>query len=294
MKIMDTDYTMTAHAGTRRASKAILVAARRFALYLFLSCISLAIISPLIWMFSASLKTSLAVFDFLQIIPKEVQWVNYVKIWGRTNLAVNFANSIKLTLIITVGQVLLSSFAAYAFAKIRFPRRDLLFIFYISTLSVPFHVIMIPQFIVLKSVALHPHLAIVLILAFNPLGVFLFRQFFMNIPDDLLDSARIDGLSEYRIYRAIVLPLSRPAILALGIFAVIAVWNDFIVALLYIYRDEHKTIQLGMRSFFSLLKGPEYNLAMAVAVCSVIPVLVLFVLMQKYLVEGIAMTGLKG
>lgn len=257
-------------------------------------CISLIVIFPFIWMLSGSLKDSVSFFDFGHIIPKEVRWINYVEVWGRINLAVNFLNTLKLTIVITVLQILLSSFAAYAFAKINFPRRELLFILYVATLSIPFQVIMIPQFIMIKSFTKNAHLSIVLVMTFSPLGIFLFRQFFMNIPNDLIDSARIDGLNEYRIYFKILLPLSTPAVLTLGIFSVITVWNDYIIALLYIYKDRHKTIQMGMQSFFSSMFGAEYNLAMSVAVLSIIPVLILFIVLQKYLVEGIATTGIKG
>jgi multiple sugar transport system permease protein len=284
----------------RRPSKSASRYARvmsRALLYIAAITVSVLMISPLVWMLSASLKESGDVLGNIKIIPHVVRWDNYIVIWQRSPLYLYLFNSLKLTVGVTVVYLFTTSFAAYAFAKLVFPFRNGLFFLYIITMIIPFQVIMIPQFMVIRRLGLHStYVNLLLILAFSPtfsgLGVFLFRQFFWDIPDDLLDAGRIDGMGEYRIFFSIVLPLAKPAVISLGLFSVLFVWNDYLAALIYIYRDSQKTIELAFANYFTLY-GAQYNLAMAVAVVAILPVVLLYVYLQKYIVEGIAMTGIK-
>ncbi|HEX3044493.1 MAG TPA: carbohydrate ABC transporter permease, partial [Bacillota bacterium] len=205
-----------------------------------------------------------------------------------------YQNTIFLTLVITFNILLTSSMAAYAFAKIHFPERNLLFVLYVMTIAVPTQVIMIPQFWIMKNIGFVDSLwALVLLQSFSPFGVFLLRQFYMGIPDELSESARIDGLNEFGIYTRIILPLSKPALSSLGIFQFVWVWNDFLYPLIYLNSDRNKTIQLGLQKFVTQY-GAEYGMIMAGSVVSLIPLIIMYVILQKQFIQGIATTGLKG
>ena len=264
-------------------------------LYMMIGFSSLTMILPFLWMVSSSLKPDLEVFDFpIQWIPSDPQWGNYKYIWDKAHYLTLFLNSIKLTVIITFIQLSTCSLAAYAFSKIEFPERNKLFLAYLATLMVPFQVIMIPQFIIMKTFHLvDTHLSLILLQAFNPFGVFLLRQFYSSIPNELSQAAKIDGLSEFGIYFRIILPLSKPALASLSIFTSVQVWNDFLAPLIYINSADKFTIQLGLRSLITEYTA-EYAPIMAASVISLIPILVIFIFCQKYFEEGIAMTGLKG
>lgn len=264
-------------------------------MYIVLAIAAAGVLLPFIWMLSASLKLDKDVFQFpIQWIPKDPRWKNYQDIWKQIPFLTFYMNTTKLTVVITFLQLLTSSLAAYAFAKIRFPGRNTLFIAYIGTIAVPWQVYMIPQFIMMKKFGLNDsHLSLVLLQAFTAFGVFLMRQFYLSIPEELSESARIDGLSEYGIYARIILPLSKPALATLTIFTFVNVWNDFMGPLIYLSSTKKKTIQLGLRMFISQYNA-EYALIMAAAVCSIIPVVIVFLFAQRYFIEGIATTGLKG
>lgn len=267
----------------------------RLATYIFIILSSFLMLLPFVWMLSASLKSELEVFNFpIQWIPKNPMWSNYVLIWEKIDFSLYYLNTTKLTIIITLVQLITCSMAAYAFAKIKFPERNTLFLGYLATMMVPFQVVMIPQFILLKNLNLvDTHLGLILLHAFSPFGVFLLRQFYLNIPDELLQAARIDGLSEFGIYRRIMLPLSKPALAALTIFTFVSVWNDFLGPLIYINSNHLKTIQLGIRMFITQWSA-DYSLIMAASVCSLLPVVIIFVALQRFFVEGVALSGIKG
>lgn len=264
-------------------------------MYIVLAMAAAGVILPFLWMLSASLKLDKDVFQFpIQWIPKDPRWKNYQDIWKQIPFLTFYMNTAKLTVIITFLQLLTSSLAAYAFAKIRFPGRNTLFIAYIGTIAVPWQVYMVPQFIMMKKFGLNDsHLSLVLLQAFTAFGVFLMRQFYLSIPEELSESARIDGLNEYGIYARIILPLSKPALATLTIFTFVNVWNDFMGPLIYLSSTKKKTIQLGLRMFISQYNA-EYALIMAAAVCSIVPVVIVFLFAQRYFIEGIATTGLKG
>jgi multiple sugar transport system permease protein len=257
--------------------------------------IGLVMLTPFVWMLSASLKLNRDVFTFpIQWIPAEPRWQNYVDIWTKIPLALFVWNTAKITIAVTILQLFTSSFAAYAFAKLRFPGRDALFLGYIATIAMPWQVYMVPQFLLMRELGLHnTHMALILLQAFTAFGVFLMRQFYQSIPDELCEAARIDGMNEYQIWWRIMLPLSKPALSTLTIFTFVSTWNDFLGPLIYLTKTELKTIQIGLRMFISQYSA-EYGLIMAASVVALIPVLVVFLALQRFFVEGIATSGRKG
>lgn len=267
----------------------------RGVVYLFVIVCSITMLFPFAWMLSASFKTENEVFEVpLRWIPKAFHWENYVLIWQRIKFLTYYMNTVKLTVIITIIQLVTSSLAAYAFAKVKFPERNTLFLAYIGTIAVPFQVVMIPQFMIMKTFGLsNTHMALILLQSFSAFGVFLLRQFYTGIPEELSESARIDGLNEFGIYRKIILPLSKPAMATLTIFTFVFVWNDFLGPLIYLSSDSKKTIQLGIRRFISEYSA-SYELIMAASVCALVPVVIVFLAAQRFFIEGIATTGLKG
>lgn len=264
-------------------------------LYTVLIFVSLLMLVPFAWMLSSSLKLDKDVFVVpIQWIPKDPQWENYIKIWTKIPLATFVVNTAKLTLIVTLLQLFTSSFAAYAFAKLNFRYKNVLFLAYVATIAVPWQVYMVPQFMMMRSFGLNDtHLAIICLQAFSAFGVFMMRQFYQGIPDELCEAARIDGMSEYQIYGKIMLPLAKPALSTLTIFTFVNTWNDFLGPLIYLKTESKKTLQIGLRMFIGQ-NSSEYGLIMAASVLSLIPVLIVFLALQKYFVEGIAATGVKG
>jgi multiple sugar transport system permease protein len=246
-------------------------------------------------MISSSLKNNNEVFTVpIRWIPATFHPENYSVIWERIPLATFFKNTAFLSIVITVIQLFTSSFAAYGFSKMHFKGRDALFLAYIGTIAVPWQSYMIPQFIMMRKLGLADNLvSLMLLQAFSAFGVFLLRQYYMTIPDSLSESARLDGLSEWGIYRRIILPLVKPALASLTIITFVNTWNDYMGPFIYLSSTENKTIQLGLKMFVGLYDA-EYALIMAASVVSILPVAILFLSMQKYFVEGIASSGVKG
>ena len=263
--------------------------------YAVVLLITISMVVPFIWMLSASFKTNLEVFEFpIRWIPETIHFENYTNVWDVANYPRMFLNTVKLTVIITVLQILTSTLAAYAFSKIYFPERNVLFLTYLATLMVPYQVVMIPQFSIIRQMGLtNTHLALIMIQAFTPMGVFLIKQFFDGIPDELIEAARIDGLSEFGIYSKMMLPLSKSAIVSLAILTITATWNDFLAPLIYISDKNLYTIQLGLRNLCSEYTT-EYGQIMAASVMSVIPIFILYCFCQRYFEEGIVSGAVKG
>lgn len=264
--------------------------------YIILILIAAAMIVPFLWMLSASIKSDREVFQMnpFVFIPEKPRWDNYLKIWTKIPFLTFVENTVLLTIVVTFLQLLTSSFAAYSFAKLNFRHKNALFLAYIATIAMPWQVYMVPQFIMMRKMGLNDKLlAIICLQAFSAFGVFMMKQFYEDIPDDLCEAARIDGMSEYRIYSSIMLPLSKPALSTLTIFTFVATWNDYLGPLIYLKSQEKKTIQLGLKMFISQYSS-DYGLIMAGSVLSLIPVLIMFLCLQKYFVEGVASTGLKG
>lgn len=264
-------------------------------LYAVLIAVALFTLLPFIWMVSSSLKLDREVFIYpIQWIPQTFHWENYALIWQKVPMLTYFKNTAFIAIVVTFLQTLTSSFAAYAFAKLHFKGRDVLFMAYIATIAVPWQAYMLPQFIMMRSMGLYDTLwAMVVLQAFSAFGVFLMRQFYQSIPTDLCEAARIDGLSEYGIWARIMLPLSKAAIATLVIFTFVGTWNDYMGPMIYLTRDVNKTIQVGLRRFIQE-NSSDYHLIMAASVCSLLPVSIVFLCLQKYFIEGIATSGLKG
>lgn len=271
----------------RRAAKGLVYVPLLFAAALALM--------PFVWMISSSLKLDKDVFSIpMRWIPQAFHWDNYSQIWERVPLLTYFKNTSIVAAAVTFMQLLTSSFAAYAFAKMQFKGRDILFLCYIGTIAVPWQAYMLPQFIMMRSIGLYDTVwALVVLQSFSAFGVFLMRQFYLSIPNDLNEAARIDGLSEYGIWARIMLPLSKPAIATLTIFTFVNTWNDYMGPLIYLTKDENKTIQVGLRRFIQAYTS-DYHLIMAASLCTLIPVTIVFLALQKYFIQGIATTGLKG
>jgi multiple sugar transport system permease protein len=263
--------------------------------YIFLLLLSLLVLIPFFWMISSSLKQDNQVFSIpIQWIPTKPQWNNFVEIWHQIPLLTFFKNTIFLSIVVTFIQVLTSSFAAYGFSKMRFKGRNALFLAYIGTIAVPWQAYMIPQFIMMREVHLTDTLwSLVLLQAFSAFGVFLMRQFYMSIPEELSEAARVDGLNEYGIYFKIILPLSKPALTTLMVLTFVNTWNDYMGPFIYLNSTEVKTIQLGLRMFVTLYDA-QYALIMAASLVSIVPITIIFIFAQRYIIEGIATTGMKG
>lgn len=263
--------------------------------YFIVLLLTISMLIPFIWMVSASFKTNLEIFTFpIKWIPEVFHFENYINVWERSNYAVLFFNTVKLTVIITVLQLITSTMAAYAFSKIKFPERDKLFLLYLATLMVPYQVVMIPQFSIIREMGLvNSHWSLILIQAFSAMGVFLIKQFFDGIPDELIEAARIDGLGDWGIYSRIMLPLAKSAMITLAILTITSTWNDFLAPLIYLSDPDLYTIQLGLRNLTSQYTT-EYGQIMAASVISVIPIFVIYCFFQKFFQEGLVSGAVKG
>ncbi len=263
--------------------------------YSLLVVAAAGILLPFYWMVVSSLKTNNEVFTVpIKWLPSEAQWQNYVEIWTRSNMVTWLKNTMILSVVVTFLQVFTGSFAAYGFSRSRFPGRNLLFLLYIGTIAVPWQSYMIPQFVLLSDLGLSNTLwSIIALQAFGAFGVFLMKQFFDTVPEELSEAARLDGLSEYGIYARIMLPLSLPAIASLTLLTFVNTWNDYLGPLIYLRDPSLWTIQIGLRSFISQYNA-EHALIMTGAVLSVLPIIIVFLLGQRYFIEGLASTGVKG
>ncbi|MFJ2543934.1 carbohydrate ABC transporter permease [Microbacterium sp. NPDC087589] len=264
--------------------------------YIALIIAAIGLLAPFFWMIMSSLKNANEVFSVPVVwVPETFVWQNYIDIWTKSNMLVWIRNTLFLAVTVTFLQVLTGSFAAYGFARMKFAGRDILFLVYIGTIAVPWQSYMIPQFILLSNLKVSNTLwAIILLQAFGAFGVFLMKQYYETIPEELSEAARLDGLSEYAIWRRIMLPLSIPAIASLTMLTFVNTWNDYLGPLIYLRNPDLWTIQLGLKSFVSNLFDTNYALLFAGLTISVLPIAIIFLLGQKYFVEGIATSGLKG
>ena len=256
---------------------------------------ALCCLFPFLWMVSASLKLEKELYEFpIKWIPETIYWSNYPRVFELIPFGTYFLNTLKLAIIITSLQVITSALAAYAFSKLEFRGRNKIFLAYLSTLMIPFQVTMIPQFIMMSKYGLtNTHTALILIGAFSTFGVFLLRQFFLTIPNEILESARIDGCGELRILGQIVTPMAKAAFSSLIVFTFVSTWNDYLAPLIYISSDKLKTIQLGIR-FFQQATSTDNNLLMAATCMGLVPVLIIYFICQRQFIEGIASSGVKG
>lgn len=256
--------------------------------------VSIIIVLPFIYMISSSLKGEWQVLAYPpQWIPNPVLWSNYVQVWIERNFLRYLLNSIFVGGTVTVGQLLICSLAAFAFARLKFPGRDKIFLVYLATMMIPFHARMIPLFVIMVNFRwADTYYALIVPEMFYALGIFLLRQFFLSIPGELEDAAKIDGCSSFGIYWKIFLPLSKPAIATFGVLIFLFQWNSFIWPLIVISADEMRTLPLGL-AMFQFEQYTKWNIFMAGAVVTVIPIVILFLSVQKYFIRGITLTGFK-
>ncbi|MCH3971186.1 MAG: carbohydrate ABC transporter permease [Oscillospiraceae bacterium] len=284
---------MTSYTRSNTLGKAKKTASKTL-IFIFLMIMLIIMVVPFLWMLSASLKYNQEIFSSTSWIPQHARWSNYKDVWTQINFPVYYLNTIKLSVVITTLQLFTCSCAAYAFSRLHFPGRDKLFLVYLATMMVPWQAIMIPQFVIIKSMGLYnTHWSLILVNAFSVFGAFLLRQFMLGLPTELSEAARIDGCNEFQIYWRIIMPLTKPSLATLTVFTFTFVWNDYLAPMIYLSDDNLKTIQLGL-TFFRSTYSAEYGLIMAGTVCSLIPIIAIYAFAQKYLVKGVAFTGLKG
>lgn len=265
------------------------------AIYILCIVVGISMVIPFFWMVSASFKEKAEIFTTpIQWIPKVFRSVNYDTVLHKIPFPIYFFNTAKISIIITGLQLITCSMAGYAFSKLEFPGRDKIFLGYLGTMMVPWHAIMIPQFIVIQKMGLYnTHWSLILTGAFSAFGVFIMRQNMLSIPNSLNEAAKIDGCGPFRIYTKIILPLSKTGLATLTALTFTSVWNDYMGPMIYLDTDTMKTIQLGLATFKREF-DTNYGAIMAGTVISLIPVVIVYALAQKYIVEGVAYTGMKG
>ncbi len=253
--------------------------------------------APLIWMVSCSFKLELKVFEFPpQLIPDPFRPANYVDALTYKPFDIYLRNTVFLVVLNELAILLASSFCAYGFARIRFAGRDFWFALVLATMMVPYVVMMVPQFVIfsrLHWIDTFLPLTVPYFFGGGAFNIFLLRQFFRTIPEELADAARIDGCSEYTIYARIMMPLAKPALITVAIFTFLGTWNDFMGPLLYINSPERFTISLGLAGFRGVMRT-RWDLLMAASTATTLPIVILFFFAQRYFVQGVVLSGLKG
>lgn len=263
--------------------------------YILLAIGGITMIVPFLWMISTSLKDAGAVFTYPpKWIPDPIVWRNYLDVLKVVPFARFYFNSIFVAIVVTVGQVFTSSLAAYAFSRLKFPGRDKLFFAYLATMMIPGSVTMIPVYVLLRILGwIDTYKALIIPAMFSAYGTFMLRQFFMTLPKDLEDAAKIDGCGFFGIYWRIILPLSKPALATLTIFTFMGSWGSFMWPLLVTNSMELKTLPVGLESFQSIYTT-DWTLLMAGSVMAMLPIVIIFLLNQRFFVEGIKLSGIKG
>lgn len=263
------------------------------AFYGVLSLVSLVMIVPFLWMINTSFKESSKIFNF-QLIPNPFRWQNYLEVLEKTPFHLFYLNSVYIAVLVTVGTIFFGSLAGYAFAKLSFRGSSILFLCLLSTMMIPIEVITIPLFLLMRDLGLiNTHVPLIVIPILGPagvFGVFIMRQFFLLVPKELEEAAKLDGCSYFRIYWNIMLPLSKPAVATLTIFTFLTSWNEFYEPLIYINSKNLMTLPLGLAQFTDEV-GTKWELLMSASVMATIPLLIVFFFAQKQFIEGVTMTG---
>lgn len=271
----------------------------RAALYLVILVLLVPFVFPLWWMISSSLKTNAEVFAFPPALwPADPQWGNYARVFDLQPFAQQYLNSLYIAILVTAGVLLISSMAGYAFARIRFRGANLVFLALLGGLLIPREVIIIPLFQMMRGAGwVDSHIPLVLIPLFGTqsvFGTFLMRQFFVGLPLELEEAARVDGLGRWGIYRRIALPLAAPALAALTIITFLQTWDMFLEPLVFLSTPERFTLPLALTQFADAYGGAIWNVQLAATTMMTLPVLLVFILAQRQFIQGIAQTGLKG
>jgi len=269
--------------------------AGRSIVFLVLLIGAILFIAPVVWMFVSAVKPNIQTLDG-RWIPQTVLWSNFTDAWAQAPFGIYFRNTVIVSTVAVAGNVISSSLVAYAFARLRWPGRDLFFIFVLATMLLPTVVTYIPQYILWAKLGFVNTWVPLTVPSWfgSAFFIFLLRQFYRGIPNDLTDAARIDGAGEARIWWQIVVPLSRPALIAVTILAFTGTWEDFFGPLIYLQDQSKYTLQLGLEVFEASAGGvPQWNFLMAVGLLIMLPVLIIFFFGQRYFIEGVTLTGLK-
>jgi multiple sugar transport system permease protein len=266
-------------------------------LWFLLIGMALLEIAPISWMFSTSLRSTAHSFDLPpNFLPTAFHWENYLAVINSSNIKffLFFWNSLKIASLVTAAQLITCSLAAFAFARLRFPGRDTLFVVFLACMMVPFTAIMIPTFIIVRNLSLmDSHWALILPATTSAFGVFLLRQQFKTLPEELVDAAKIDGANFFRIYWNVLLPLVGPGLSALGIFTFLNSWNSYIGPLLFIRSWDNFTFPMAIVALQGYLGTGNRAHVLAGIMISIFPVLLFFLFAQRFVIKGIAVTGLK-
>lgn len=283
---MSTTESLNSKITTGRVTRLIVIC--------LLWLVAMSMLLPLLWMISTSLKVPGQEFQLPpKWIPDPITFRNYIALWKAAPFHRFFLNSTIVALSVTFGQLFTSSLAAFAFARLQFPFRDKIFLAYLATLMIPSIVTLIPVFIILHKLGwIDTYLALVIPGLFSAYGTFMLRQFFMTIPRDLEDAARIDGCSVFGVYLYVILPLSKPALAALSTIVFISAWRDFLWPLIVTNSLEMRTLTVGL-SVFRGVYSSEWTMLMAGSMVVTFPLIVVFLVNQRFFIEGITLSGLK-
>jgi ABC-type glycerol-3-phosphate transport system permease component len=266
-------------------------------LYGALVAVAFVLLLPFAWMVSTSLKGNEAIFTIPpEWIPETLRWENYAEVFRRMPFLLYLRNTTFITVFTIIGTVFSSALVAYAFACLRWPGRDALFLFVVATMMLPLQVIMIPLFVLFKEFGwlnTYKPLIVPAFLGGGAFNIFLMRQFFMTIPTDLFDAARIDGASEWTIFWRIALPLAKPALITVALLTFMFAWNDFLGPLIYLSDQAKNTLALGL-ALFTGQHQTDWGVLMAASILMMVPVVLLFFFFQRYFIKGFTMSGLKG
>jgi multiple sugar transport system permease protein len=273
----------------------------RAALYALLIVLSLLFLLPFIWMISTSLKTDPQVYRVPPIwIPNPMRWLNYPEALTSLPFLSYFINTMKIAVPATIGTLFSSALTAYGFSRIRWPERDALFYVCVATMMIPFQVQMIPLFVTFKTLGwINSYWPLIVPTFFaSPFSVFMLRQFFLTIPQELSDAARIDGCSEFGIFVRIILPLAKPALAVVALFTFMWAWSDYLGPLIYVNQVSKFTVALGLQQLRATFHSANQQLVwpylMAASTTAIVPILFLFFFAQRTFIEGISLTGIKG
>ncbi len=266
--------------------------------YILLTGLSILFAFPLFWMISTSLKPNTQIFVFPpKLLPNPIVWENYVIVLSLLKFNITLLNSVKIVIGCVIGDLISSSLVAYSFARLRWPGRDIFFIILLSTMMIPYVVTMIPIFIVFNRLGWINTFRPLIIPSFfgSPFYIFLVRQFFLTIPNDLSDAAKIDGCSEFRIYLQVILPLCKPILAVIAVFSFMGAWNNFLGPLIYLNSEEKWPLSLMLYAMRSVQIGEiNWSGIMAGATLMTLPVIIIFFYTQKTFIQSITLTGIKG
>lgn len=251
---------------------------------------------PLLWMLSSSLKLGHEVFSAnFQWIPDKIQWNNYVQVWTHEKVPFwkLYINSLTIAGVGTVGELIIASMAGYSLSKVNYKGRDLIFVLMLITMMIPAQAIIIPKYVLFDKIGLYNNLwALILPAWFNVTSIFLLKQFYAGLPGDLMEAAKIDGANHFQIWWKVMLPLTKPAMVTCAVLAFINSWNEYLSAIVFLPTSENYTVSQGIQFWINM--SDEYNLMMTAAASAIVPVVILFLFTQRYFVESIATTGVKG